>query len=88
MFLGINLGQPGVVVHAFISSTWEAEAGGSLWGQPGLHSSRTAKAITQRNLIVKTKVGGIGVERKKRKELIWATWVTIVLSVFSKWLNK
>lgn len=36
-------------------------------------SSRTAKAITQRNLIVKTKVGGIGVERKKRKELIWAT---------------
>jgi hypothetical protein len=42
-----------VVVHAFNSSTWEAEAGGSL-------SSRTAKA-TQRNPVSKK-------PKKKKKE--------------------
>lgn len=44
-----------VVSHAFNPSAWEAEAGRSLFefrGQPGLQSSRTARA-TQKNLVLK-----------------------------------
>jgi hypothetical protein len=45
---------PGVVVHAFNPSTWEAEAGGFL-------SSRIARA-TQRNTVSKKKKSG-GIKR-------------------------
>ena len=46
-----------VVAHAFIPSTWEAEAGGFLSSRPAWStkvSSRTAKAI-QRNPVSKNK---------------------------------
>lgn len=29
--------EPGVLIYVFNSSTWEAEAGGFLWDQPGIH---------------------------------------------------
>jgi hypothetical protein len=54
----------GAMVHTFNHSTSEDEAGGSLWvkGQPGLGSSRKARA-TQRNLVSKSKA-----KKKKKKK--------------------
>jgi hypothetical protein len=48
--------KPGVVAHAFNSSTQEAEAGGFLSSRPAWSkvSSRTARAI-QRNPVLKNK---------------------------------
>jgi hypothetical protein len=48
---------PGVLVHAFNPSTWEAEAGGFLSSRPAWSTnkiSRSARAI-QRNLVLKKK---------------------------------
>jgi hypothetical protein len=57
--------QPGVVVHTFNPSTWEAEAGGFLSLSPGwsTESSRTARA-TQRNPVSKN-------QKKKKKLCNW-----------------
>jgi hypothetical protein len=54
---------PGVVLHTFYPSTWEAEADG-VRGQPDLQ--RTAKAI-QRNPVSKN--------QKKKKDLLTYMWV-------------
>ena len=51
----IKYNRQAIMVHAFNPSAWEAEAGRSLFefrGQPGLQSSRTARA-TQKNLVLK-----------------------------------
>jgi hypothetical protein len=60
------LSQPGVVMHAFNPSTWEAEAGGFLSSRPAWStklSSKTARA-TQTNPFSKTP------KKKKKKDSI------------------
>jgi hypothetical protein len=46
-----------MVVHAFNPSTWEAEAGGSLWvrGQPGLQSEfQDSQGYTEKHCLEKS----------------------------------
>jgi hypothetical protein len=76
-----------VVVHAFDSSTWEAEAGGFLssrpawsteWvpGQPGLHRetlSQKQKQKQKQNKQTKNPEAGDSLGSFKHRQLNWAT---------------
>jgi hypothetical protein len=62
--------RPGMVAHTFNASTWEAEAGGSLWvgGQPGLQSEfQDSQGYTEKPCLE---------EEKKKNHLFWVNRLT------------
>ena len=61
--------QPGVVVHAFNPSTWEAEADFWVRGQPGLQSEfQDSQGYTEQPCLEKTKQNKTNKQKKSLDE--------------------